>query len=125
MNLLQATVLQQELNKAQKTIDKSKKLAEVQRILSENDSLQRKLLAQEEDFRLQNQTLLNELSLVSYINVKYLILWNKYNFSLLLQMKNLKNKHKVVTILKKTFQAIKLIRWKVTVIESCLPWEQN
>ena len=74
MNLLQATVLQQELNKAQKTIDKSKKLAEVQRILSENDSLQRKLLAQEEDFRLQNQTLLNELSLVSYINVKYLIL---------------------------------------------------
>ena len=61
-------MLQQELNKAQKTIDKSKKLAEVQRILSENDSLQRKLLAQEEDFRLQNQTLLNELSLVSYIN---------------------------------------------------------
>ena len=73
MNLLQATVLQQELNKAQKTIDKSKKLAEVQRILSENDSLQRKLLAQEEDFRLQNQTLLNELSLVSYINIKYSI----------------------------------------------------
>ena len=71
MNLLQATVLQQELNKAQKTIDKSKKLAEVQRILSENDSLQRKLLAQEEDFRLQNQTLLNELSLVSYISIKY------------------------------------------------------
>ena len=71
MNLLQATVLQQELNKAQKTIDKSKKLAEVQRILSENDSLQRKLLAQEEDFRLQNQTLLNELSLVSCISIKY------------------------------------------------------
>ena len=74
MNLLQATVLQQELNKAQKTIDKSKKLAEVQRILSENDSLQRKLLAQEEDFRLQNQTLLNELSLVSYIKLRYSIL---------------------------------------------------
>ena len=67
-------MLQQELNKAQKTIDKSKKLAEVQRILSENDSLQRKLLAQEEDFRLQNQTLLNELSLVSYINIRYSIL---------------------------------------------------
>ena len=74
MNLLQATVLQQELNKAQKTIDKSKKLAEVQRILHENDSLQRKLLAQEEDFRLQNQTLLNELSLVSYIKLRYSIL---------------------------------------------------
>ena len=67
-------MLQQELNKAQKTIDKSKKLAEVQRILSENDSLQRKLLAQEEDFRLQNQTLLNELSLVSYIKLRYSIL---------------------------------------------------
>ena len=59
------TVLQQELSKAQKTIEKSKKLAEVQKLLNENDNLGRKLLAQEEDFRLQNQTLLNELSLVS------------------------------------------------------------
>ena len=58
------TVLQQELSKAQKTIEKSKKLAEVQKLLNENDNLGRKLLAQEEDFRLQNQTLLNELSLV-------------------------------------------------------------
>ena len=58
------TVLQQELTKAQRTIEKSKKLTEVQRLLTENDNVQRKLIAQEEDFRLQNQTLLNELSLV-------------------------------------------------------------
>lgn len=58
-----ATVLQQELTKAQRTIEKSKKLSEVQKLLNENDNMQRKLLAQEEDFRLQNQTLLNELSL--------------------------------------------------------------
>ena len=59
-----ATVFQQELAKAQRTIEKSKKLSEVQKLLNENDNMQRKLLAQEEDFRLQNQTLLNELSLV-------------------------------------------------------------
>jgi len=64
------TVLQQELTKAQKTIEKSKKLAEVQKILNENDNLQRKLFAQEEDFRLQNQTLLNELSLLVTANEK-------------------------------------------------------
>merc|ERR1711936_512524 len=53
-----------ELTKAQRTIEKSKKLTEVQRLLTENDNIQRKLIAQEEDFRLQNQTLLNELSLL-------------------------------------------------------------
>ena len=58
-------VLQQELAKANKTIDKSKKLTEVQKILNENESLQRKLLSQEDEFRLQNQTLLNELTVVS------------------------------------------------------------
>ena len=59
------TVLQQELQKAQKAIEKSKKITEVQRIINENENLHKKILAQEEDFRLQNQTLLNELSLVS------------------------------------------------------------
>jgi len=62
-----ATVLQQELTKAQRTIERSKKLSDVQKLLQENDNMQRKLLAQEEDFRLQNQTLLNELSLVYFI----------------------------------------------------------
>ena len=59
------TVLQQELQKAKKTIEKSKKISEVQKVIVENDNLHKKILAQEEDFRLQNQTLLNELSLVS------------------------------------------------------------
>ena len=58
-------VLQQELNKATRTIEKSKKLTEVQKILTENESLQRKLMSQEDEFRLQNQTLLNELTVVS------------------------------------------------------------
>ena len=62
-----ATVLQQELTKAQRTIERSKKLSDVQKLLNENDNMQRKLLAQEEDFRLQNQTLLNELSLVNIL----------------------------------------------------------
>ena len=59
------TVLQQELQKAKKTIEKSKKISEVQKVIVENDNLHKKILAQEEDFRLQNQTLLNELSIVS------------------------------------------------------------
>jgi len=61
-------VLQQELAKANKTIDKSKKLTEVQKILNENESLQRKLLSQEDEFRLQNQTLLNELTVLVNTN---------------------------------------------------------
>ena len=59
------TVLQQELAKAKKAIDKSKKISEVQNILNENENLQRKLMSQEDEFRLQNQTLLNELTIVS------------------------------------------------------------
>ena len=46
-------------------IEKSKKISEVQKVIVENDNLHKKILAQEEDFRLQNQTLLNELSIVS------------------------------------------------------------
>ena len=62
------TVLTEELEKAKKTIDKSKKITEIQKVLSENENLKQKLLAQEDDFRLQNQTLLDELSKVSFIN---------------------------------------------------------
>ena len=57
-------MLQQELARAQKTIEKSKKISEVQRVLQDNESLQRKLISQEEEFRLQNQTLMTELNLV-------------------------------------------------------------
>ena len=66
------TVLQQELQKAKKTIEKSKKLTEVQKVVIENENLHKKILAQEEDFRLQNQTLLNELSLVSSLRTSNL-----------------------------------------------------
>lgn len=38
---------------------------EVEVLLQENDNLQRKLLSQEDDFRLQNQTLMQELTGVS------------------------------------------------------------
>jgi len=64
------TVLQQELTKAKKAIEKSKKISEVQNILTENENLQRKLMSQEDDFRLQNQTLLNELTILVTANEK-------------------------------------------------------
>ena len=55
---------EKELSNAQKIIAKSKKAQEVQQILKDNDSLQNKLHSQEEEFRLQNQTLLEELAKV-------------------------------------------------------------
>ena len=57
-------VYEKELSNAQKIIAKSKKAQEVQQILKDNDSLQNKLHSQEEEFRLQNQTLLEELAKV-------------------------------------------------------------
>ena len=65
--------LEQELARANKTIQKSKKAVEVQQLLKENQSLNQKLSTQDEDFRLQNQTLLQELSKVgsSHIHSKY------------------------------------------------------
>ena len=56
--------LEQDLARANKTIAKSKKAVEVQQLLKENQSLSHKLSTQDEDFRLQNQTLLQELSKV-------------------------------------------------------------
>ncbi|XP_050411928.1 GRIP1-associated protein 1 [Patella vulgata] len=55
-------VLDKELTKASKVINKSKKTKEVELLMQENDGLQRKLHSQEEEFRLQNQTLMQELS---------------------------------------------------------------
>lgn len=63
--LAKVLVLEQELEKARKAIQRSKKAAEVQALVQENDALQRKLRSQEEEFHLQNQTLLTELSHVS------------------------------------------------------------
>ena len=61
------TVYEKELSNAQKTIGKSKKAQEVQQLYKDNESLQHKLRCQEEEFRMQNQTLLEELSKVSTI----------------------------------------------------------
>ncbi|XP_063150212.1 GRIP1-associated protein 1 isoform X2 [Candoia aspera] len=54
--------LDKEFAKAQKALNKSKKAQEVDALLSENEMLQGKLHSQEDDFRLQNSTLVQELS---------------------------------------------------------------
>ncbi|KAH9500810.1 GRIP1-associated protein 1 [Bulinus truncatus] len=56
--------LERELGKAKQAINKSKKAKDVEVLLQESDSLQRKLLSQEEEFRLQNQTLMTELNML-------------------------------------------------------------
>ncbi|XP_028307953.1 GRIP1-associated protein 1 isoform X3 [Gouania willdenowi] len=55
-------VLERDFLKQQKALNKSKKAQEVEALLSENEMLQGKLHSQEEDFRLQNSTLMAELS---------------------------------------------------------------
>ncbi|XP_075882843.1 GRIP1-associated protein 1 isoform X3 [Nelusetta ayraudi] len=55
-------VLERDFIKAQKALNKSKKAQEVEALLSETEMLQGKLHSQEEDFRLQNSTLMAELS---------------------------------------------------------------
>jgi len=64
------SVLEQELGKAQRAIAKSKKATEVQLLMQDNDLLKKKLHSQEEEFRVQNQTLLTELSNLVTINEK-------------------------------------------------------
>jgi seryl-tRNA synthetase len=59
--------LEREYQKVQKSIDRSKKAKDIDVLLNENENLQVKLETQEDDFRLQNQTLLWELSAVSEI----------------------------------------------------------
>ncbi|XP_066566021.1 GRIP1-associated protein 1 isoform X1 [Amia ocellicauda] len=54
--------LEKDFLKAQKALGKSKKAQEVDALLSENEMLQGKLHSQEDDFRLQNSTLMQELS---------------------------------------------------------------
>ena len=46
-------------------MNKSKKAKEFDLLIQENENLQRRLQSQEEDFRLQNGTLMQELSNVS------------------------------------------------------------
>ncbi|KAM8934386.1 LOW QUALITY PROTEIN: GRIP1-associated protein 1 [Pelodytes ibericus] len=54
--------LERDFGKAQKALSKSKKAQEVEALLGENEMLQGKLHSQEDDFRLQNSTLMQELS---------------------------------------------------------------
>ncbi|KAK3765254.1 hypothetical protein RRG08_051876 [Elysia crispata] len=54
--------LEREYSKAKQALNKSKKAKDVEQLIQESDSLQRKLLSQEEEFRLQNQTLMAELA---------------------------------------------------------------
>ncbi|XP_072287859.1 GRIP1-associated protein 1 isoform X4 [Pyxicephalus adspersus] len=54
--------LEKDFLKAQKALNKSKKAQEVEALLGENEMLQGKLHSQEDDFRLQNSTLMQELS---------------------------------------------------------------
>ncbi|XP_063064779.1 GRIP1-associated protein 1 isoform X1 [Engraulis encrasicolus] len=62
-NVKQKTsTLEKDYIKAQKALNKSKKAQEVEALLSENEMLQGKLHSQEDDFRLQNSTLMQELS---------------------------------------------------------------
>ena len=45
---------------------KSKKAKEFEQLMQEIDTLQRKIFSQEEEFRLQNETLMQELGSVSH-----------------------------------------------------------
>ncbi|KAL5013569.1 hypothetical protein ScPMuIL_007839 [Solemya velum] len=55
-------MLEKEVQKCNKILNKSKKAKELELLIQENNTLQGKLQSQEEDFRLQNQTLIQELS---------------------------------------------------------------
>jgi len=59
------TVLEQELQRAERAIQRSKKATGLRESSRERQALSAKLCAQEDDFRAQNQALLTELSNVS------------------------------------------------------------
>lgn len=54
--------LRKELSKCQKVISRSKNAKEIEQLVQENDVLQQKLQMQEDEFRLQNETLMKEVS---------------------------------------------------------------
>ncbi|KAM7437952.1 regulation of modification of synaptic structure [Porites harrisoni] len=64
------TNLEKELQKSTKIINKSKNRKEYQVLLEENENLQRQFQTQEENFKLQNQTLLEEISKLNDDNEK-------------------------------------------------------
>ncbi|XP_065909551.1 GRIP1-associated protein 1-like isoform X2 [Dysidea avara] len=64
LNQLQETLSSQtrELERANKALQKSKKAKEVSGLLEDNENLQKKIEAQENDFKLQNKTMMEEIS---------------------------------------------------------------
>ncbi|KAF6019328.1 GRIPAP1 [Bugula neritina] len=58
---IQYVNLDKEFQRASKAVNKSKKAKEFELLIQENESFQRKLQSQEEDFRIQNETLMQEL----------------------------------------------------------------
>lgn len=91
--VLKLDSLEKEYQKAQRALDKSRKAKDVEMLFAENDSLQNKLISQEEQFREQNQALLQELANVSknFYSTGW-DLFSKFGIlnSLLQPMKNLK-----------------------------------
>lgn len=57
--------MEKEYQKVQRALEKSRKAKDVEMLFAENDALQNKLISQEEQFREQNQALLQELANVS------------------------------------------------------------
>ena len=73
-------ILEKEYHKTQRVLEKSRKAKDVEMLFTENDSLQNKLIAQEEQFREQNQALLLELANVSWFQFIQLKLHCVINF---------------------------------------------
>ena len=71
--LIRLESIEKDNQKLQRIQEKSRKAKDVEMLFAENDVLQKKLHSQEEEFRLQNQTLMNELTLVLISTNNYYI----------------------------------------------------
>lgn len=69
--LLKFENIEKEYQKAQRALEKSRKAKDVEMLFAENDALQNKLISQEEQFREQNQALLQELANVSLLYCQF------------------------------------------------------
>ncbi|XP_057370386.1 GRIP1-associated protein 1-like [Daphnia carinata] len=68
--VLKLDSLEKDYQKAQRALEKSRKAKDVEMLFAENDALQNKLISQEEQFREQNQALLQELANLVAANEK-------------------------------------------------------
>ncbi|GFT42349.1 GRIP1-associated protein 1 [Nephila pilipes] len=68
-HLLEET--KKELTKCQKILGRSKNAKDVEQLMQENESLQQKLQMQEDEFRLQNETLMKEVSSLVSANDRF------------------------------------------------------